>query len=521
MSKNDLISILKSQNWFGILQLDSKNKYPSNNSGVPRYPWCPLNSKVCPEFLVSSNLKTGIPTYTIISYKDWSSSRPIGTIVKYLGSVGDPNAEILARLNYHQLALSTWKYNINNYSLPVSEKLPHVDMTHLDNVYSIDPVGCKDIDDAFSYQFERRLLGIHIADVSYILRETNLLNTLYDLKNRYSSIYLPNNVLHLLPENISTNLASLLPDQSRLVWTLWIKLDALNKIESWNWERNIIKSKRAWSYEEAESSDEIHKISEIVRDIGEKVLGIFKKDWGTHEMIEILMVLMNHYLAKDLSNNFQYGIYRIHKESIKIPTNTNNNYDLELNKILELLQMESAQYVYDEGNYYHTGLGLDKYTHCTSPIRRIVDIYNHLMLEELIYGKVRKDYQPWKLDLEDVNDFQKRNKKLQRDINKITLMQDCSNGYGEYVGYLIGSDKKYQLYLSEKRLIINIRLWSKKIDHLIKVEESDKEIILNESFIIPKYQLGKYRIFAQPNALNFNDKIKVEINGLTEFLNHL
>ena len=64
------------------------------------------------------------------------------------------------------------KYNINDNE--------RIDLTHLE-VYSIDPEGCEDVDDAFSY-YEKddfKYIVIHIADpTQYINHKSELLKIL-------------------------------------------------------------------------------------------------------------------------------------------------------------------------------------------------------------------------------------------------------------------------------------------------------------------------------------------------------
>ena len=521
MDKTQLIAKLHSRNWVGILKFQSKNKYPCNKKHVPKYLWQPLDSQNCPEFLVSSNqLKKMIHSqYTVIQFKEWPTSavRPTGTVVTYLGPVGDTQAEIQARLHYHKLSIPRWKFNPPPLEQLLSEA-PHKDYTHL-SVYSIDPPGCRDIDDAFSYQSDNRILGIHIADVTYLLKKYGLLDDHNKFEGRYASVYLPNKINHLLPEKISTDQASLLPGVKRLAWTLWLQLSENYLIENSYWERTLIINQKAFSYDEADRSPIIQEILLITQKLSESLFQTIKSHWTTHEMIESLMVIVNHFLALKIQTNMKNGIFRIHAEKKNmIAPYLTSMCDPDLNKFLNILDSQSAEYAWDTGNYYHYGLSLDKYTHFTSPIRRWVDIYNHLLLEELIYGNKDPNYRPWEVDLANVNDFNQRTKRLQRDLDKISMIEACQKKQ-LWTGYIIGTHPRYQIYFPEPKLLINIRLWSDKINHLIQVEEKDNIIIINQMFEIHKYKLQKFKLYAQPKANRLSDKIKVEIDGLSEYLN--
>ena len=73
-----------------------------------------------------------------------------------------------------------------------------LDLTHLD-VYSIDPFGCRDIDDALS--FDNNIIGIHIADVSSYIEEGGLLDN--ELSNRVETFYDIQKTIHMIPEELS------------------------------------------------------------------------------------------------------------------------------------------------------------------------------------------------------------------------------------------------------------------------------------------------------------------------------
>ena len=56
-------------------------------------------------------------------------------------------------------------------------------------------------------------IGVHIADVSYFVNDGTALDDV--AKSRATSVYLPNKVIHMLPEYLSQNLCSLNPGTDR------------------------------------------------------------------------------------------------------------------------------------------------------------------------------------------------------------------------------------------------------------------------------------------------------------------
>ena len=83
--------------------------------------------------------------------------------------------------------------------------------------FTIDPTDAKDFDDAISYkeisadEFE---VGIHIADVSYYVKIGSELDK--EARERGTSVYLVDRTIPMLPEVLSNDLCSLVPNQDRL-----------------------------------------------------------------------------------------------------------------------------------------------------------------------------------------------------------------------------------------------------------------------------------------------------------------
>jgi ribonuclease R len=91
---------------------------------------------------------------------------------------------------------------------------------------TIDPETARDFDDAVA--LERRPDGGHrlwvaVADVSHYVRPGEPLDV--EAEKRGCSVYLPNRAIPMLPEQLSGNLCSLLPEQDRLAMVVCIDLD--------------------------------------------------------------------------------------------------------------------------------------------------------------------------------------------------------------------------------------------------------------------------------------------------------
>jgi ribonuclease R len=91
--------------------------------------------------------------------------------------------------------------------------------------FTIDPVDSKDFDDAVSLKILENgnyLLGVHIADVSYYVRQGSQLDK--DSQDRGTSVYLVDRVMPMLPERISNQVCCLKPKEDKLAFSVLIEL---------------------------------------------------------------------------------------------------------------------------------------------------------------------------------------------------------------------------------------------------------------------------------------------------------
>ena len=94
-------------------------------------------------------------------------------------------------------------------------------------IFTIDGDDAKDYDDAISIEDlgEGRLeVGVHIADVSHYVCPGTALDE--EAVARATSVYLPDQVVPMLPEELSNRLCSLVPDRPRLAYSVFMTFEA-------------------------------------------------------------------------------------------------------------------------------------------------------------------------------------------------------------------------------------------------------------------------------------------------------
>lgn len=133
------------------------------------------------------------------------------------------------------------------------DAVPRTDLTSLPFV-TIDGEDSRDFDDAVYAErtdngFE---LIVAIADVSFYVRSGSRLDA--EAYKRGNSVYLPQQVIPMLPEILSNDLCSLNPKVRRPVIACFIKIDTEGNIKNFRFERAVIKSAARLTYKEVEAA---------------------------------------------------------------------------------------------------------------------------------------------------------------------------------------------------------------------------------------------------------------------------
>ena len=343
-------------------------------------------------------------------------------------------------------------------------------------VFSVDPLGCEDIDDALSVKNISESeceVGIHIADVSYYAKECGL-----SIKN-FSTIYAPHRNYDMIPTAFASGFSSLKPETNRLAFSVYIILDKNNgELKNVRMEKNVIRSRKAYSYEEFQLKINNGRLSktqeEVLYDLG-KILYNGDDPYDSHIMIEQFMVLANNAVGRLLREKFEprYQLFRTHQS-------TANNVPEDLLPILKILQSKSALYVNGEAeDLSHAGLNRKYYTHFTSPIRRFADLYVHQLLSSDNY---KEEIEP--LDCNAINDYNRRLKKCERDMNKLHLAVLVDEGKvpNNLAAYILEFRKEpsasVTVYIPSQRMIYDVKVVERKLAHLYSVTQSDDTVTI-------------------------------------------
>ena len=284
-----------------------------------------------------------------------SNKKAEGKVVKIIGHKNDPGVDILSIV---------YKYGINtSFPEEVTEEVKSIPMevTEADLkgrrdlrdkiIFTIDGDDTKDIDDAISIKKDGDIytLGVHIADVSYYVKEGSSLDK--EAMDRGTSVYLVDRVIPMLPHELSNGICSLNPNVDRLAISCVMKYDSEGKLLDYDIFPSVIKSRKQMTYKNVNSIleknivpegyeefvDDLKTMSEfatILRrmkvkrgyldfDVDEaKILvdencvpyEITKRERGSGEnLIEDFMIAANECVAMHIYNMDLPFIYRIHE----------------------------------------------------------------------------------------------------------------------------------------------------------------------------------------------------------------
>eukprot|EP00933_Yihiella_yeosuensis_P026726 TRINITY_DN2077_c0_g1_i1.p1 TRINITY_DN2077_c0_g1~~TRINITY_DN2077_c0_g1_i1.p1 ORF type:complete len:1051 (-),score=230.23 TRINITY_DN2077_c0_g1_i1:158-3310(-) len=195
----------------------------------------------------------------IIDGWDRFSHYPRGHWTKILGDVGDRDTESAVILHEH--GVITREFGEAVYRcLPPSDWQPTeediVGRTDFRNVIvcSVDPPGCKDIDDALSCEelpngnFK---VGVHIADVTHFVHADTAIDR--EAAERCTTVYLVERRTDMLPGLLTTDICSLRGGVERLTFSCVWEMTPDAEIVNTTYCKAIIKSAAALSYAEAQT----------------------------------------------------------------------------------------------------------------------------------------------------------------------------------------------------------------------------------------------------------------------------
>lgn len=217
----------------------------------------PEEKRIYQDIFIPKNCKKEAETGDIViaEITQWPDKRrnPEGKIVDILGKKGEKGIDILTIIKKNNLP-EEFPQKVESYAENIPEKIPdkeyerRMDLRNMLTV-TIDGEDAKDLDDAVSLEKlpdGSYYLGVHIADVSYYVKEKNPLDK--EALKRGTSVYLIDRVIPMLPKKLSNGICSLNPNIDRLTLSCFMKIDGNGKVIEHNIVESVIRSNERMTY---------------------------------------------------------------------------------------------------------------------------------------------------------------------------------------------------------------------------------------------------------------------------------
>ncbi|NLE66880.1 MAG: VacB/RNase II family 3'-5' exoribonuclease [Lentisphaerae bacterium] len=216
----------------------------------------PIDPAYTQDFYVPDPKDAKVGDRVIIQFSDWEHRHvnPEAEILEVIGPASNPSLDTLTIIRHYGFPDKFPSDALREAEqAPRHAGAPGVRADFRDRfVFTIDPETARDFDDAISLGRDgdgRRVLGVHIADVSHFIPPGGPMDR--EARRRGNSVYFPDTVLPMLPEQLSNGLCSLRPNEDRLAFSAIITFSDAGVPVKREFRKSIIRSRLRLTYEQA------------------------------------------------------------------------------------------------------------------------------------------------------------------------------------------------------------------------------------------------------------------------------
>ncbi len=300
------------------------------------------------------NARHGQMVVVSLSEQPSSYAPPTGRVIEILGDKMDPGVEIQVAIRNFDIPYS-WPKSVRKAAKQLGAEVRDADKEHrLDlrkaPLITIDGADARDFDDAVHCEKKRGgwLLRVAIADVSSYVAPGSALDQ--EAQKRGTSVYFPDYVVPMLPEELSNGLCSLNPQVDRLALVCEMQIDKQGKVVNYQFAEAVIRSHARLTYDQVyeviqgkgegkalERKTQIETLTSLYRVLLkareqrgaldfdttetrvifnaqrkiERIVPVQRND--AHRLIEECMLCANICAADFLSQHQITGLYRVHE----------------------------------------------------------------------------------------------------------------------------------------------------------------------------------------------------------------
>jgi hypothetical protein len=343
-------------------------------------------------------------------------------------------------------------------------------------VFTVDPVNSVDFDDGFSIvsTVDYTKVTIYIANVQVWLETLQLWDS---FSKRVATIYLPDKRRPMMPTILSDTFCSLLEKQKRFALAIEFTVD--NKtgriMGEPTYKNAMICVNRNYTYEDPHLIyNDIHYI-----ELFNLTFKCDKTVETSNDVVAFWMIKANQYIGEFMAKK-KIGIFRTftdmskHSEMVHIKPVEMTHLNEDTCRVINHWNTNSGKYVlFDENIPLEHTMMQPNYIHITSPIRRIVDLLNILILSNEVgiftnpSNEMNVFLEKWRQDIEYINGSMRTIRKIQTDcylLNYCYSKPDVLDKH--YSGVIFDKVMKndgsyhYMVYLEELKLLSRITCYN-------------------------------------------------------------
>ncbi|KAK9948228.1 hypothetical protein M0R45_003814 [Rubus argutus] len=268
-----VVGVIK-RNWHSYCGSLEPMAKPAGSGGVAHALFVSKDRRIPKIRIQTRQLENLLDKRITVAVDSWDrlSRYPSGHYVRTIGQIGDKDTEtevVLIENDINTRPFSAqvlgclpplpWFVSSEDLENPVREDLRQL------RVFSVDPPGCKDIDDALhctalpNGNFE---VGVHIADVTNFVHSGTPLDD--EASKRGTSVYLVDRRIDMLPKPLTEDICSLRADVERLAFSVIWEMTSEAEIICTRYTKSVIKSSAALSYVEAQARMDDSRLTDPV-----------------------------------------------------------------------------------------------------------------------------------------------------------------------------------------------------------------------------------------------------------------
>ncbi len=556
--KIQIVNSTKSKKIFGIIDYTNKIQYgKKNNKFLTLFKPLSFSTNGTSSFLIKTNTRLNHNVYAISEQEQepnqgLDQEQKILKCIEVCGKVNTKKDDIMSPFYATNTIPKKWNKPLMNEKRGATHGRGHEHVVDLTDkcVFSIDGDSTLDIDDAIHYEFTEdgfHIIGIHIADVAdffYSLNKDDQPNFLKQLAENVSSIYPDGTKMNMISKEVGETDCSLMEGSVRNVISVLFKYDSLFQLVDTKMHPSTIINRRKMTYKQVDTiftnkklgvNNDLHQIR-LIMDAQPTTNNEMNHNDTPDEcisraLIAKLMMLYNSHIAKILYHSQPYSIIRVHYKK-----NDDDSAVISPSIVQPILQRMTLQKGYyrvscccaiDE--VVHSSLGINYYTHATSPIRRFVDFWNQLCFYNMVGVSILPEFNICS-HIHYINWKQTCLKRAYEMMNLVTIFHLKEENLldSTYEGIIIGiDDGSVQIFLPKHNKIFRFNSLNESmsniVEHKLDATNTFIEWIRRDTNAILRldlYQPIICRIIIRKNKYDWKQKVGIELiePSFSEFL---